>query len=171
MDLDEETIKAVLDEYKIHNAHVLIRENINVDQLIDVVLKNRSYVRSLIVVNKVDLAYPELIEECREIYPGAIYISAHEGINIETLKDSIYNRLGFIRVYMKPQGQPADMEEPMIVMEGTNIGDICDRLHRDFRRKFRYAQVWGPSAKHPGQRLGMEHVLADEDILTIIIQK
>jgi small GTP-binding protein len=171
LDLDDQTIKAVLDEYKIHNAHVLIRENIDVDELIDAVLKNRSYVRSLIVVNKVDLAYPELIEECRKMYPGAIFISAHEGTNIETLKEAIYNRLGFIRVYMKPQGQPADMEEPMIVMNGTNIGDICDRLHRDFRRKFRYAQVWGPSAKHPGQRLGMEHMLEDEDILTIIIQK
>ncbi|AKB49682.1 GTP-binding protein RBG1/RBG2 [Methanosarcina barkeri str. Wiesmoor] len=171
LDLDEETIKAVLDEYKIHNASVLIRDNITVDQLIDVVLDNRSYVRSLIAVNKVDLAYPQLIEECRKLYPNAIFISAHEGINIETLKDSIYDRLGFIRVYLKPQGQSADMEEPLIVMSGTNIGQICDRLHRDFRRKFRYAQVWGDSAKHPGQRVGIDHRMQDEDILTIIIQK
>lgn len=171
LDLDEETIKAVLDEYKIHNAHVLIRENITVDQLIDVVLGNRSYVRSLIVVNKVDLAYPQLIEECRRMYPNSIFISAHKGTNIEALKDAIYDCLGFIRVYLKPQGQPADMEEPLIVMGGTNIGQICDRLHRDFRRKFRYAQIWGPSAKHPGQRVGIEHIMEDEDILTIIIQK
>ena len=60
LDLDEETIKAVLDEYKIHNASVLLRENITVDQLIDIVLSNRSYVRSLITVNKVDLAYPSV---------------------------------------------------------------------------------------------------------------
>lgn len=171
LDLDEETIRAVLDEYKIHNASVLIRENITVDQLIDVILNNRSYVKSLIAVNKVDLAYPQLIEECRELYPNAIFISAHKGINIETLKDAIYDRLGFIRVYLKPQGQPADMEEPLIVMSGTNIGQICDRLHRDFRRKFRYAQVWGTSAKHPGQRVGLDHRMQDEDILTIIIQK
>jgi small GTP-binding protein len=171
LDLDEETIKAVLDEYKIHNASVLIRENITVDQLIDVVLNNRSYVRSLIAVNKVDLAYPQLIEECREIYPNSIFISAHNGYNIETLKDAIYDRLGFIRVFLKPQGQPADMEEPLIVMSGTDIGQICDRLHRDFRRKFRYAQVWGTSAKHPGQRVGLDHRMEDKDILTIIIQK
>jgi len=171
LDLDEETIKAVLDEYKIHNASVLIRENITVDQLIDVVLSNRSYVRSLIAVNKVDLAYPQLIEECRELYPNSIFISAHEGINIEVLKDAIYDTLGFIRVYLKPQGQPADMEEPLIVMSGTDIGQICDRLHRDFRRKFRYAQIWGTSAKHPGQRVGLDHRMQDEDILTIIIQK
>lgn len=171
LDLDEETIKAVLDEYKIHNAHVLIRENITVDQLIDVVLDNRSYVSSLIVVNKVDLGYPQLIEECRKMYPNSIFISAHKGTNIEALKDAIYDCLGFIRVYLKPQGEPADMEEPLIVMSGTNIGQICDRLHRDFRRKFRYAQIWGPSAKHPGQRVGLDHTMQDEDILTVIIQK
>ncbi|MDD3873684.1 MAG: TGS domain-containing protein, partial [Methanosarcina sp.] len=149
----------------------LIRENITVDQLIDVVLNNRSYVRSITAINKVDLAYPQLIEECRKLYPNTLFISAHEGINIETLKDAIYDKLGFIRVYLKPQGQPADMEEPLIVMNGTNIGQICDRLHRDFRRKFRYAQVWGASAKHPGQRVGLDHRMQDEDILTIIIQK
>ncbi|MDY9925821.1 GTP-binding protein [Methanosarcina sp.] len=171
LDLDEETIKAVLDEYKIHNAHVLIRENITVDQLIDVVLDNRSYVSSLIVVNKVDLGYPQLIEECQKMYPNSIFISAHKGTNIEALKDAIYDCLGFIRVYLKPQGEPADMEEPLIVMSGTNIGQICDRLHRDFRRKFRYAQIWGPSAKHPGQRVGLDHTMQDEDILTVIIQK
>ncbi|MDD2439398.1 MAG: GTP-binding protein [Methanosarcinaceae archaeon] len=171
LELDEPTIKAVLDEYKIHNAHVLIRENISVDQLIDAVLGNRSYVRSLIAVNKVDLAYPELIQKCKKMYPGALFISAHVGTNMDKLKDAIYDRLGFIRVYLKPQGQAADMKEPLIVLDGTTIGDICDRLHRDFRRKFRYAQVWGPSAKHPGQRLGTEHYLEDEDILTIIIQK
>ena len=114
-------------------THILIRENITVDQLIDVVLGNRSYVSSLTVVNKVDLAYPQLIEECRKVYPKSIFISAHEGINIENLKDEIYDCLGFIRVYLKPQGEPADMEEPLIVMSGTNIGQICDRLHRDFR--------------------------------------
>jgi hypothetical protein len=63
------------------------------------------------------------------------------------------------------------MEEPLIVMSGTNIGKICDRLHRDFRRKFRYAQIWGNSAKHPGQRVGIDHKMQDEDILMIITQK
>jgi hypothetical protein len=63
------------------------------------------------------------------------------------------------------------MEEPLIVRKGVTVGDICDHLHRDFRRKFRYSQVWGNSAKHPGQRAGLDHVLADKDLLTLIIAK
>ncbi|NLI61801.1 MAG: GTP-binding protein [Methanosarcinaceae archaeon] len=169
--LDEDIIKTVLDEYRIHNATVLIREDITVDQLIDVVAGNRSYVKSMIAVNKVDLAYPKLIEKTKEMYPGCIFISAHDNKNLDTLRDVLYDSLGFIRVYMKPQGQPADMDEPMIVLNDTDVGQVCDRLHRDFRRKFRFAYVWGDSAKHPGQRVGIEHKLKDGDILTIIIEK
>jgi ribosome-interacting GTPase 1 len=72
---------------------------------------------------------------------------------------------------MKPQGEAADLEEPMIVLRNTKVGQICDRLHKDFRRKFRFAYIWGPSAKHPGQRVGLEHKLKDGDIVSIVIQK
>ncbi|MBO4302851.1 GTP-binding protein [Methanosarcinaceae archaeon] len=171
LDIDDETIKSILDEYKVHNATVLIREKITVDQLIDVVSGNRSYVRSMIAVNKVDLATPELIEENRKRYPDGVFISAHNNENLDQLREVLYDSLGFIRLYLKPQGGPADMEEPMIILKNTNVGQICDRLHRDFRRKFRFAYVWGKSAKHPGQRVGLEHKLMDGDILTIIIQK
>lgn len=169
--IDEDTIKSIMDEYKIHNAMVLIRENVTVDQFIDVVAGNRSYVRSMVVVNKVDLAYPHMLDEYRKNYPDAVFISAHNSQNLDMLRDVLYDRLGFIRVYMKPQGEAADLEEPMIVLKGTDIGQICDRLHKDFRKKFRFAYVWGDSAKHPGQRVGLDHKLMDKDIVSIVIQK
>jgi len=171
LELPHSLIKAVLNEYRVHNAHVLIREKINVDELIDVVIGNRVYVPAITVINKVDLAYESLIEEGRSRFPDAIPISADKEENLESVKVGIFDTLDFIRVYMKPQGEPADMEEPMIVRNGTTVGDICDKLHRDFRRKFRYSQIWGMSAKHPGQRAGLDHALCDKDILTVIIQK
>ena len=72
---------------------------------------------------------------------------------------------------MKPQGKAADMEEAMIIRYGATIGDVCDKLHRDFRKRFRYAQIWGTSAKHEGQRAGLDHIMDDNDILTLVMRR
>ncbi len=166
--IDPGTIKTILGEYKIHNALVNVREDITADQLIDVVRGNRMYIPAVMVINKVDLADREFV---RSLPKEAIKISADLELNLDELRDVIYDTLGFINIYMKPQGDKADLEEPMIMREGATVGDVCDRLHKDFRRKFRYARVWGGSAKHAGQRVGLDHGLVDGDILTIIIQK
>ncbi len=47
---------------------------------------------------------------------------------------------------------------------------ICDSIHRDFRKNFRYAQIWGKSARFPGQIVGLDHVVEDEDVVTVIVQ-
>ncbi len=171
LEMSEDLIKTILGEYKIHNAHVLIRENINMDQLIDIVMDNRVYIPAVVVVNKLDMADEHTLRKCKELFPDATYISADKEKNLMEVRDVIYDALDFIRVYLKPQGGPADFEEPLIVRNGTTIGDVCDRLHRDFRRKFRYSLIWGTSAKHPGQRAGLDHVLHDKDLLTLIIAK
>ena len=100
-----------------------------------------------------------------------MFIAADKGINVDELKDEILERLQLIRLYLKPQGKKADLEEPMIVRQGSTVGDVAARLHRDFVRNFRHAKVWGSSVKFPGQKVGLEHVLYDEDILRLIIKK
>ncbi len=123
------------------------------------------------MINKIDLADEKTTSIVHSQFPDALLISAEIDQNLNILKDMIFGCLDFIRIFMKPQGEPPDLEEPMIVQSDVVVGDICDKLHRDFRTRFRYAQVWGRSAKHEGQRVGIEHRLADGDILTIVIQK
>ena len=86
-------------------------------------------------------------------------------------QQEIYDQIDMIRIYLKPQGQEADMKEPLIVKRGNTVGDVCELIHRDFRNAFRYAMVWGKSAKFPGQTVGMDHVVEDEDILCIIVKR
>ena len=43
--------------------------------------------------------------------------------------------------------------------------------HRDFVKNFRHANVWGTSVKFPGQKIGLDHVLNDKDVLRLIIRK
>ena len=53
---------------------------------------------------------------------------------------------------------------PLIARDGDTVEDVCNKLHRDMRREFRYGLVWGSSVKFGGQRVGISHVLHDEDV-------
>ena len=64
-----------------------------------------------------------------------------------------------------------DFDEPLILKEGDSVEVACKKLHRDFKNKFRFASVSGPSAKHEIQKVGLDHILKDNDILTIVVYK
>ena len=68
---------------------------------------------------------------------------------------------------MRPKGGETDFKEPMIVRDGSSIEDVCNKIHRNMAREFRFANVWGRSVKFAGQKVGLDHRLYDSDILTI----
>ncbi|WGI17538.1 GTP-binding protein [Methanonatronarchaeum sp. AMET-Sl] len=163
-ELEEDTIKAILSEYKIINATVILREKFDLDRLIDGIADNRVYMPSLTVVNKID----ETTRNTKEDEEGRIYISAEKEINLDYLKNKILGKLDIKRVYLKPHRGEPDMEDPIVVDKHATVQDVSRKLHRDFEKKFRYAKVWGDSAKHDGQQVGKDHQLEDGDILSII---
>ena len=169
--LDEPTIRSILNEYNIHNASVLFREDVDMDQFIDVLDGNKSYVPMIILMNKTDLVDENYLNQLRETMPEFIPISADKKMNMDYLKETIFNELGLIRVYLKPQGRHADMNDPLIIKKGTTVIEACGKLHREFVRNFRHAKVWGTSVKFPGQKVGPDHVLEDEDVLRVILKK
>jgi len=167
--IDKKTVKGILQEYGYHNANIVIREDVSIDELIDVISGNRIYTPGLVALNKVDLVKGDYLNEVStQLKEEYLPISATTGKNVEKLKEAIYNKLKFIRVYLKPQGEEADLEEPIILIDGTTIADVCDRLHTQIKTDFRYARVWGSSVKYGGRMVGMGHVLKDEDVLTIV---
>jgi ribosome-interacting GTPase 1 len=167
--ISEELVKEILRVYDINSARVLIREDITDEQLVDVLLGNRVYIPSLTIMNKVDLVNAGFINEITAKVPYKFLpVSAESNVNVAALKDEIYNQLDFIRVYMKPKGQEADMKEPLIVKNGSNVVDICNKLHRRMKEDLRYAQIWGKSVKFGGQKVGGTHRLMDEDVLTLV---
>lgn len=167
--LDESTIRGILNVYKVHQASVIIREDISDDQLIDVLAKNRRYVLALTLLNKVDLVSTKYLEEARKrIGEDFIPVSADQGLNIDPLKHAIYDALNFIRVYLKPRNGDPDFKEPLILTAGATITDVCTKIHRQFAGDAKYALVSGSSVRFSPQRVGMNHVLNDRDIVTII---
>jgi hypothetical protein len=171
--LDVATIKDICREWGYLNGTVVVRDDVSEDELIDVLAGNRSYMPARVVVNKIDLVgneYLAALQAKLSQWP-LIPISAIRGIGLGRLKDDIYDALRFMRVFLKPQGKEADLTEPLIVKDASTVGMVVDSIHREWRRRFRYANVWGPSAMFPGQRVGMDHTLRDSDVLTVILRK
>ena len=165
--LDEDTIKKVLKEFKINNADVVLREDITVDQLIDVIEDNKKYMPGITVINKSDLVSPARLKSIMKKYDGDVAISAQKKINIGVLKEKIYEGLNLISIYLKEPMKPADMDIPLIMFEGCTVRDVCLKLHKDFVDKFKFARTWGKGAKFDGQKVMLRHKLKDGDVVEL----
>jgi hypothetical protein len=167
--LTESTAKAILNIYKINQGNVVIREDITDDQLIDVATGNRRYIPSVTVLNKIDLVSPKYIAEAKKrMGEDFVPISADRNVNLDKLKGAIYDRLQLIKVFLKPRNGPPDFEEPLIVTAGSTISDVCQRIHKKIEGEAKYALVSGTSVRFSPQRVGMDHIVQDRDIVTIL---
>ena len=169
--LDKKTIESILREFDLNNANIVIREDIDIDQLIDIVEANKVYMPSIVVLNKIDMVSKEELEKARERINPDLCISAEKGLNMHELKELIFRRLRLMRIYLKEYNKKADMEEPLIIKEGATLRDLCSKLHKDFISKFKFAKVWGKSAKYPGQRIvKIDHRMDDGDVIELRIK-
>ena len=175
-EMDREEVKGILNEMGYSNASVYFSEpNITPDQLIDHIMGNRIYTKEFVVINKKDLEKKKIKDKeiTKKIgHNHWVKISALNSENIDTLRHRIFQELELIRVYLKPPTQEADMQEAIILHKGDNIKNLCLKLHKRFLINYRYALVWGKSAKHPGQKFqSHNHILEDGDIVSIYLKR
>ena len=170
--MSEKLLKDILNVYGYTSARVVIREDIDSEQLIDFVTGNKTYAKAITILNKIDLVDEKFLKKAKKkIKSDVITVSADSDINIDKLRDRIYDELQFIRIYMRPKGGETDFKEPLIIRKNSSVLDVCNKLHRKMRRDFRFGLIWGKSVKFGGQRVGLAHKLQDEDVLTIIKRK
>ena len=172
--LTEEEIQAIIRSFGIVSANVTLRTDVTDDNIVDTLAGNRVYSDAVVVLNKIDLATKKDLKKANDMLPEnwpILPVSAKTGEGIEEMKDFIFNNLHFMSIYLKPQGQEADLIEPLIIKDTSTVRNVCQKLHRDFVRKFRYARVKGPSAKFDWQRVGLDHRLKDGDLLSVIVRR
>ena len=170
--MTEEQIIDIVRAYGLISGTIVFRQDVEPDRLVDFLAANRVYIPSITVVNKYDQSYEGVEKNIKKYVSGDyLKLSVTKNQGVEKLRRLLYETLGFMRIYLKPQGEPADMEEPLVILNGSSVRAVCEHLHRDFVELFRYANVWGPSAKYPGQTVGMYHELKDGDIVTVVIKK
>ncbi|MEK6900494.1 MAG: GTPase, partial [Nanoarchaeota archaeon] len=170
IDIEDETIKQIMREFKQVNADVLIRSPIDVDDFIDIIEGNKKYLPAITCITKSDLTDAATVDKVKRQLNADLAISAEQDLNIEPLKELIFQKLDFMRIYLKEPRKGADLNMPLIIRRNCTIRDVCEKLHKDFAKKFRFARVWGKSTKFPGQKLMLNHTLNDQDILELHIR-
>ncbi|KAI8470019.1 MAG: P-loop containing nucleoside triphosphate hydrolase protein [Monoraphidium minutum] len=171
--MDEKLVARILQEYKIHNCELLFKEDSSVDDLIDMIEGNRRYVRCLYVYNKVDMCSMEEVDEIAR-RPNSIPVSCTADLNMDGLLERIWDMMALCRVYTKKTGHKPDFAEPVVLTAdrgGTTVEAMCKQIHNTMLREFKYALVWGVSAKHYPQRVGLSHQLEDEDVIQVVKKK
>ncbi|KAL6766463.1 hypothetical protein ACKKBG_A36105 [Auxenochlorella protothecoides x Auxenochlorella symbiontica] len=171
--LDEKMVWRILQEYRIHNADLLFKEDSTVDDLIDVIEGNRRYIKCLYVYNKVDVCSMEEVDEIAR-RPFSIPISCYHRLNMDGLLSQIWEMMGLVRAYTKKVGERPDFDEPVVLSDdrgGVTVSDFCAHIHKSLLADFKYALVWGTSTKHMPQRVGLGHTLEDEDVVQIVKKK
>jgi ribosome-interacting GTPase 1 len=123
---------------------------------------------ALVVANKVDLnGGDQEIDALRARCGGEVpvlAVSAKEGNGLAEMSRAVFDSLDIIRVCTKSPGREADFDEPVILKRGSTIEDAAESVHKDFRHRMKYAQVWG-SGKFDGQRVKRDHVMEDGDVV------
>ncbi len=124
----------------------------------------------LTVVNKVDLiqysgevdAFEKKIGTAANVIP----VSAMQDMNLHILRQTIFAKLGIIRVYSKLPGKKPDLDAPFVLKRGSTTMDMALKVHKDFVAKLRYAKLWR-GEEYNGMMVSKEFVLEDKDVMEL----
>lgn len=167
LSLSYDTIKGLTSEFHLPNAEIIIKEDMSLDRLIDGFMGNRAYLPYLILVNKIDLGMSKKISDFVPNEARVVTVSAENDVNLEELREKIWNELNFIRIYLKEE-ETIDREFPLIIKKGKTLKDIISEIKIPKSETFSGAKIYGPGAKYPGQEVSFAFVPEDETIVQFI---
>ncbi|OAF67959.1 hypothetical protein A3Q56_04312 [Intoshia linei] len=158
----------ILHESKIYNAEVIFNKDYGIQEFVDVLQNNCVYIPCLYVYNKIDQLSIEHLDHYAKQCNNVV-LSCNLKLNIDYFLYRLWRQLGLIIIYTRKQGEKPNLEEGIIARSGATLQTLCGCIHRTFAKRFRFALVWGRSVKFMGQRVGIKHVLANQDVVQIVL--
>jgi ribosome-interacting GTPase 1 len=155
------------------NSIVRFHAPTSVDQFLDSLDSSITYLPALIIATKGDLEgskqnFDRLLKFVTEkrlnfhIIPTSI--PQQEGF--QEVEEIIFKKLEKIRVYTRNTGGDI-AERPIILNKGSTVQDAISVLSKKMLQFFRFARIWGSSAKFDGEKVGLERVLLDGDVIQV----
>ena len=99
---------------------------------------------------------------------GSLGVSVLDDASIDSLRAEIWKLTGLVRVFVRRHGEHES--DPVPLHPPATIVDVARTIHAEVADACRGANVWGPSARFPGQRVGRDHVVAEDDTVEIVVR-
>lgn len=165
-------VRKLLESYRLYNSEVRIVGEVTLDDVEKAIFEKITYKPSLILLNKVDLIENQvdsLVKTLKNVVSGIdiIPVSAVNTRGFENVPYLVFKMLNLIRIYTKEPNSDTHSPKPLILKEGSTVEDAIREIREEFLKFFRYARIWGPSAKYPGEKVGLSHKLMDKDIIEV----
>ncbi|HEY2327079.1 MAG TPA: GTPase [Gaiellaceae bacterium] len=117
--------------------------------------------RAILAVTKLDEADESRVDRIgRAVGLPAIGVSVLDDARLEAFRDRLWELTGLMRVFLRG--------EPFALEPGATVLDAAHAVHHELGESCIGATITGPSAKFDGQRVGREHVLADDDEVDLL---
>lgn len=158
----EDTI-SILETFRIFPEDLPIPEDLT---------KIPSIKKMLVVANKMDEIKDEgdfeTFLELTDMKIPAVGISVEGGKNLTGFLEMLYSLSRIIRVYTKTPGKEPDLKEPFVIPRDSTLGNLAEKIHKDFVVKLKYARIWG-TAVHDGQMVQRDYIMQDGDVVELHI--
>ncbi len=172
LDCSNEEVVALLNEYKIRSALVRIRGMVTLDVVEDAIFGNAVYRPTLVIANKadisVDLGTLDKLRQATEPLEVLVFSAKKDVELAKLIGRKLFERLHITRIYTKEPGkEPA--KDPIVAKGNITVGELAKMIHNDFYERFKYARIWGPAAKFPNEKVGLDRELLDGTIIQLYV--
>ena len=165
-----EDVIGILKEYKIRSAIVRVKGLVTMEIVEDSVFGNAVYRPTFVVANKADVELDStIVWNLKQVANPleVIPISAHASNYLaELIGSKLFELLQVRRIYTKEPGKEHS-RIPIVSKGPITVKGMARMIHSDFYKKFKYAKIWGSSAKFPAERVGLERELYAGDVVEL----
>lgn len=124
--------------------------------------------KQIIIFNKIDLIEEnekrKLEAKLQTKKINFLLFSSKNPENLEYLKKKIFESFSLVRVYTQEPGRPPS-PDPFIAKPGITVQEMAEKIKKGLSKEIKETKIWGPSSKFPGQKVGLNHILMDKDII------
>jgi hypothetical protein len=123
---------------------------------------------ALLAATKLDDADRDALDRLRQVVPDlpVVGVSILDDRSLDTFRNEVWELTGLLRVFTRRPG--SGDQDPLAVRPGATVVDVAEALHAELGEACRGGHVWGSSARFPGQLVGRDHHVSEDDVIEVI---